>query len=73
MIAARATAENAMFWAERRVETQTSTACPSSPGWSIAHCSTCIPPSEPPIAACGPLDAEVGEQPAVDGHEVARR
>ena len=44
-------------------------ACRSS-GWSSAHCSTCMPPSEPPIAAEQPLDAEVAQQRAVHAHEV---
>ena len=53
MMAVRATAEKAMFWAESRLLPQTTTAAPSSPGASSAHCSACIAPSEPPIAASG--------------------
>ena len=51
-IAARAVFEKAMFCAVRRALAQTSTARSISAGWSSAHCSACIPPSEPPIAAC---------------------
>ena len=52
MMAVRATAEKAMFWAESRLLPQATTAAPSSPGASSAHCSACAP-SEPPIAASG--------------------
>ena len=41
-----------MFCAVSRAEAQTSTPRSTSPGWSIAHCSTCMPPREPPIAPC---------------------
>ena len=40
----------AMFCAVSLEVEQASTAAPSSPGASSAHCSACIPPSEPPIA-----------------------
>ena len=53
MIDSRATAEKAMFWAERRLLAQMISAAPSSSGASSAHCSTCMPPSEPPMAASG--------------------
>ncbi len=53
MMASRATAEKAMFWADRRLLAQMMTAAPSSPGASSDHCSACIPPSEPPTAASG--------------------
>ena len=36
----------------------------TSSGWSIAHCSTCMPPSEPPIAAEQPLDRRGGRSSA---------
>ena len=51
-IAARAVFENAMFCAVSRALAQTSTARSISVGWSSAHCSACMPPSEPPIAVC---------------------
>ena len=51
MIASRATALKAMFWAERRDDEQMTSAASISSGWSITHCSTCMPPSDPPIAA----------------------
>ena len=53
MIASRATAEKAMFWAESRLLAQTITAEPSSSGASSAHWSACIPPRDPPTAASG--------------------
>ena len=53
MMASRATAENAMFWAERRLLAQMMIAEPSSPGASSAHWRACMPPSEPPTAASG--------------------
>ncbi len=53
MIASRATAENAMFWAESRLLAQMMRAEPSSPGASSAHWSACMPPRDPPTAASG--------------------
>ena len=73
MIAVRATAEKAMFWAERRLLAQIASAAPSSPGASSAHCSACMPPSEPPMAASGRSTPEVAHQRALDAHQVARR
>ena len=51
-IAARAALEKPMFCAVSFALAQISTARSTSCGWSSAHCSACIPPSEPPIAAC---------------------
>ena len=51
-IAARATAEKPMFWALSRALAQIATARSTSSGASSAHCSACMPPSEPPIAVC---------------------
>ena len=42
----------------------------SSCGWSIAHCSTCMPPSEPPIAASGRWTPRWASSAPVDAHEV---
>ena len=72
MMASRATAEKAMFWAERRLLAQITTAAPSSPGASSAHWSACMPPSEPPIAASGRSTPRWRHQRPLDAHEVAR-
>ena len=37
----------------------------SRPGWSSAHCRICMPPSEPPTAACSRSIAERAQQRAV--------
>ena len=50
MMAARATAEKAMFCAVSRALEQIIRPARMSCGWSIAHCSTCMPPSDPPMA-----------------------
>ena len=60
-----------MFCALSRALAQISTARSTSCGWSSAHCSACIPPSEPPIAACSRSTPSSREQRAVDAHEVA--
>ena len=51
MIASRATVEKAMFIGLRRALAQIGRQSSIAIGSSIAHCSACIPPSEPPIAA----------------------
>ena len=65
------TARSAMFCALSRALAQTSTARSISSGASSAHCSACMPPSEPPTAACSRSHAEVAQQRAVHGDEVA--
>ena len=50
MMASRATALKAMFCAESRDDEATTTAAAISCGWSMTHCSTCMPPSDPPMA-----------------------
>ena len=63
MMAARATAAEGDVLRRRAARWRRSRGPrPSSSGWSSAHCSTCMPPSEPPIARERPLDAEVREQ-----------
>ena len=51
-IAARPTAEKPMFCALSRALAQMTAARSISSGASSAHCSACIPPSDPPTAAC---------------------
>ncbi len=51
MIAWRPTSWKAMFWAEWRGAAATQTAEKIRSGKSAAHCSTCMPPIEPPMTA----------------------
>ena len=51
MIACLPTAEKAMFCAVRRLDAAKISARPMSSGWLSAHCSTCMPPSDPPTTA----------------------
>ena len=62
-----------MFCADSRLLAATTTALPTSSGASSAHCSACIPPSEPPITASSRSIPRCAGQRAVHGDEVADR